>query len=69
MKCPSCETTKLTHDTRDMAYTYRGESTFIHAVTGDYCMACGEVVLDAGESTRTSTDMLEFNKQINVASL
>ena len=67
MKCPSCETPKLVHDTRDMPYTYKGESTVIPAVTGDFCMACGEVVLGAEESARTSTAMLEFNKQVNAA--
>jgi HTH-type transcriptional regulator/antitoxin MqsA len=36
-------------------------------VTGEYCPACGEVVLGAGESTRTSAAMLEFNKQVNAA--
>jgi HTH-type transcriptional regulator/antitoxin MqsA len=37
------------------------------AVTGDYCPACGEAVLDMGESVRTSALMLEFNKQVNAA--
>ena len=67
MKCPACETAKMLHDTRDMPYSYKGESTVIPAVTGDYCMSCGEVVLDKDESVRVSTAMLEFNKQINSA--
>ena len=67
MKCPDCGVAKLAHDTRDMPYTYKGEETTIPAVTGDYCPACGEAVLDMGESVRTSTLMLEFNKQVNAA--
>lgn len=67
MKCPSCAAAKLVHDTRDVPYTYKGESTMIAAVTGDFCPACGEVVLDAAESTRTSAAMLEFNKQVNAS--
>ena len=67
MKCPNCGAAKLVHDTRDMPYTYKGEETTIAAVTGDYCPACGEAVLDMGESVRTSTLMLEFNKQVNAA--
>jgi HTH-type transcriptional regulator/antitoxin MqsA len=67
MKCPNCAAAKLVHDTRDMPYTYKGESTFIPAVSGDFCAACGEVVLDLAESTRTSAAMLEFNKQVNAA--
>ena len=67
MKCPNCGAAELAHDTRDMPYTYKGEETTIPAVTGDYCPACGETVLDMGESVRTSTLMLEFNKQVNAA--
>ncbi|MDO9006032.1 MAG: type II toxin-antitoxin system MqsA family antitoxin [Aquabacterium sp.] len=67
MKCPTCAAAKLVHDTRDMPYTYKGESTTIPAVSGDYCPACGEVVLDLAESTRTSAAMLDFNKQVNAA--
>ncbi|MBA4108359.1 MAG: antitoxin [Leptothrix sp. (in: Bacteria)] len=67
MKCPTCAAAKLVRDTRDMPYTYKGESTTIPAVSGDYCPACGEVVLDVAESTRTSAAMLDFNKQVNAA--
>lgn len=67
MKCPTCATADLVHDTRDMPYTYKGESTVIPSVTGDFCPACGEAVLEMGESARTSTLMLEFNKQVNAS--
>ena len=67
MKCPVCAAAKLVHDTRDMPYIYKGESTVIPTVTGDFCPACGEVVLDMGESTRTSAAMLAFNKQVNAS--
>lgn len=65
MKCPACGAAKLVHDTRDLPYTYKAETTYIPAVAGDYCTACGELVLDVAESARTSTAMLEFNKQVN----
>jgi HTH-type transcriptional regulator/antitoxin MqsA len=67
MKCPSCAAAELVHDTRDMPYTYKGESTIIPAVTGDFCPACDESVLNADESRRTMNFMLEFNKQVNAA--
>ncbi|MFC3943162.1 MULTISPECIES: type II toxin-antitoxin system MqsA family antitoxin [Pseudomonas] len=67
MKCPVCTAAELVRDTRDMPYTYKGESTFIAAVTGDYCPACGESLLDAAESSRVSTAMLQFNKQVNAS--
>lgn len=67
MKCPICAAAKLVHDTRDVPYIYKGESTVIPAVTGDFCPACGEVVLDSKESVRASTAMLQFNKQVNAS--
>jgi len=67
MKCPACAAARLARDTRDLPYTYKGESTVIDSVTGDYCPACGESVLDAEESARVSAVMLEFNKQVNAS--
>lgn len=69
MKCPNCATAELIRDTRDLAYTYKGETTAIPDVTGDYCPACGEVVLDMAESSRTSAAMLAFNKQVNASTI
>ncbi len=67
MKCPICAKAELVHDTRDIPYTYKGESTTIPGVTGDFCPACGEVILDAAESVRSSAMMLDFNKQVNAS--
>ena len=65
MKCPICSAAELVHDIRDWPYTYKGETTVIPMVTGDFCPACDEVILDAGEATRTSAAMLAFNKEVN----
>ena len=67
MKCPSCAASELLHDTRDMPYTYKGESTLIPGVTGDFCPACDESILNAVESRRTINFMLDFNKQVNAS--
>lgn len=67
MKCPICAKTELVRDTRDISYTYKGETAVIPDVTGDFCPACGESIHDAEESTRVSAFMLEFNKQVNAA--
>lgn len=67
MKCPSCGTAELVYDTRDMPYTYKGESATLPSVSGDFCSACGEAVLDAKESRRVNTLMREFNQQVNAA--
>ena len=52
-----------------MPYVYKGESTIIPNVTGAFCGACGEAILDADESARVSGLMLEFNKQVNAAAV
>ena len=67
MKCPSCGARKLIRDTREIPYTYKGETTTIPAVRGDFCPSCGESVLTAAESKRVSAAMLEFNKQVNAS--
>ena len=67
MKCPICGAAELLRDTRDLPYTYKGETTVIPMVTGDFCPACDEAILDAAESTCTSTAMLAFNKEVNAS--
>ena len=67
MKCAACGATELVHDIRELPYTYKGETTTIPAVAGDYCPACGESVLDAAESARVSAAMLAFNRQVNAS--
>jgi HTH-type transcriptional regulator/antitoxin MqsA len=64
MKCPLCAAAELVRDTRDISYTYKGGTTVIPAVTGDFCPACGESIHDAAESARMSALMLEFNHAI-----
>ena len=67
MKCPVCGAAELIHDTRDLPYTYKGETTLIAAVTGDFCPACAESILDAAESNRVMREMSAFSKQVNAA--
>ena len=67
MKCPSCGAANLVRDTRDLPYTYKGETTILPNVSGDYCSACDESILDPTDSRRTMNLMLAFNKQVNAA--
>jgi HTH-type transcriptional regulator / antitoxin MqsA len=67
MKCPVCGAAELIRDTRDQTYTYKGESTVIFAVMGEYCPACAESLTDMPESERVMSAMLAFNKQVNAA--
>jgi len=65
MKCPVCGAAELIHDTHDLPYTYKGEATLIPAVTGDFCPACAESILDMVESDRVMREMRAFSKQVN----
>ena len=67
MKCPVCGAAELIHDTRDLPYTYKGESTTIPTVTADFCPACDESITDLAESERVMREMQAFNKQVNAA--
>jgi HTH-type transcriptional regulator / antitoxin MqsA len=63
MKCPSCGAAELIHDTRGLPYTYKGEASVIPAVTGDFCPACGELVLDREHGDRYGELMGLFQRQ------
>jgi HTH-type transcriptional regulator / antitoxin MqsA len=67
MKCPVCCAAELIHDTRNLPYTYKGETTTIAAVTADFCPACGESITDLAETERVMREMQAFNKQVNAA--
>ena len=67
MKCPNCGAAELVRDTRDLPYTYKGETTVIEGIAGDHCPACGEAVFDAAASRAISADMKVFAKQVNAA--
>lgn len=67
MKCPVCGAAELIHDTRDLPYTYKGETTVIPAVTADFCPACDESITDMAETERVMREMQTFNKQVNAA--
>lgn len=68
MKCPVGGAAELVHDTRDMPYTYKGETTTLPQVTGDFCPACAESILALNETGRTMRLMGEFKQQVNTLS-
>jgi HTH-type transcriptional regulator/antitoxin MqsA len=59
MKCPLCGVVELIADTCDLPYTYKGETAAIPAVTGEFCPACAESILDGAESERVMREMQE----------
>ena len=58
MKCPVCGAAELVRDTRDVPYTYQGETTVISAVEADFCPACHESITDMAETERVMREML-----------
>lgn len=69
MKCIDCGKADMVHDTRDLSYTYKGQTTTIPDVTGEFCLFCNESIHNADESERISAAMLAFNRQVNGASI
>ena len=67
MKCPCCGGAELIHDTRDMPYIYKGQTTNIPAVTGEFCPACAEVILDREHGDRYSDLLGQFQRQVNAS--
>ena len=67
MKCPVCGAAELIHDTRDVSYVYKGETTLIPAVTADFCPACDESITDMIETDRVMREMQAFQRQVNAA--
>ena len=67
MKCPSCGEAELIHDTRNVPYVYKGERTLVPGVTGDFCPACGEVLLERAHGDRYSEIVGAFQRQVNAA--
>jgi HTH-type transcriptional regulator / antitoxin MqsA len=69
MKCVSCGEAEMVRDTRDVLYTYKGQTTTIPNVSGEYCPACNESLHNAEESEYLNATMLAFNKEVNGATV
>ena len=67
--CPNCGAAALVKKTRNLPYTYKGESTVIPKVRGDVCTACDEGVLDLDEAARVSAAMMAFNREVNASAV
>ena len=66
MRCPICGAAELIHDTRDIPFTYKGETTILKT-TGEFCPACGESIHDMEDSERVMSEMRAFSRQVNAA--
>jgi HTH-type transcriptional regulator/antitoxin MqsA len=61
-----CGAAELIHDTRDIPYSYKGETTILKT-TGDFCSSCGESIHDMEDSERVMSEMRAFSRQVNAA--
>jgi len=50
MKCPVCGSAELETGSKDVPYTFRGQTTLLRNVRGQHCPACGETVMTRQES-------------------
>lgn len=66
MKCPCCGAAELINDSRDLSYSYKGQSTSIPAVMGEFCPACGEVVLNREHGDRYNEFVGALQRQANM---
>lgn len=65
MKCPFCGSSVLKTETRDVIRAYKDQNTTIYALTGDFCDACGEILLDGEEGDRYARHMHDCRKSVN----
>ena len=61
MKCPACGAAELIRDTRDLPYTFKGETTLIPSVTAGFCPACDESITDTAEDESVMREMQALN--------
>lgn len=69
MKCICCGKAQMVRETHDVLYTYKGQSTTIPEVSGEYCPACKESLHNKEESEYLNAAMLAFTKEVNAASV
>lgn len=67
MKCLACGAASTVHETRDLPYTYKGQTTTIHGIEGDYCDVCGDAVFSREAGDRYGAAIQAFIKQVNAS--
>lgn len=65
MKCPVCGGAELVLSTQDLPYTYKGKTTTLPAVTGDFCDMCGDMLLAGEQADRLYRLMRAFANQVD----
>ncbi|MFC3374590.1 type II toxin-antitoxin system MqsA family antitoxin [Rugamonas sp. CCM 8940] len=55
----------MMHDTRDVPFSYKGAVTIVASVTGEFCPACAESLLDMAESRRVGAQFGHFIEEVD----
>ena len=63
--CPNCGAPSPVHDTRDVPYMYKDQTTTIPDISGHFCGTCGEVTLDRGDVDRYSALVGAFERSVD----
>jgi len=67
MLCPCCGAAELLRDTRDLHYTYKGATTTLPGITGEFCPSCHEMILDQQQGDHYATLIRQFQQQVNAS--
>ncbi|PMS20820.1 hypothetical protein C0Z18_09785 [Trinickia dabaoshanensis] len=65
MKCPDCGTAELKQDTRDVPFSYKGKTTVVPRLTGQFCDACGNSVLTKADQDRYAAEATRFRQVVD----
>jgi len=66
-KCPVCGQEGMETVTKDVPYTYKGETVIIKDLTGEYCPSCEEMIFGGEDWQRFSDESMALNKRVNAA--
>ncbi|WP_374582703.1 type II toxin-antitoxin system MqsA family antitoxin [Pseudoduganella sp.] len=63
MKCPFCGRAELRRVVRDVALEFKDQHSMVADVSGDFCEACGEMILAEGETDRVGSALQELQQR------
>lgn len=66
MQCPICGSAELISDIKNIEYTYKGHSTVLENISGDFCQACDEIIMDQQQGDHYIQQINFFQQNINI---
>lgn len=69
MECPNCENIVMQETTKDIPFTYKGQTLVVENVEGKRCPSCDEFILSREASKRANVLLKEFAQKINAAEI